>query len=127
MGMAWQRVGVNRKPCSCGFVQRLTQRAATVRIGKVLFESGPVAQLGARFHGMEEVVGSIPTRSTKSPNNLDGANACSDGVCVVVCVITRRSGAYSESFHSGALGFHAHVAVPLQHATADVTGNRHDR
>jgi len=24
-----------------------------------------VAQLGARFHGMEEVVGSIPTRSTK--------------------------------------------------------------
>ena len=28
------------------------------------FKSGPVAQLGARFHGMEEVVGSIPTRST---------------------------------------------------------------
>jgi murein DD-endopeptidase MepM/ murein hydrolase activator NlpD len=27
-----------------------------------------VAQLGARFHGMEEVVGSIPTRSTKFPN-----------------------------------------------------------
>ena len=23
-----------------------------------------MAQLGARFHGMEEVVGSIPTRST---------------------------------------------------------------
>ena len=33
-------------------------------------KSGPVAQLGARFHGMEEVVGSIPTRSTRisSPN-----------------------------------------------------------
>jgi hypothetical protein len=29
------------------------------------FNRGPVAQLGARFHGMEEVVGSIPTRSTK--------------------------------------------------------------
>ena len=29
--------------------------------------SGPVAQLGARFHGMEEVVGSIPTRSTNFP------------------------------------------------------------
>src|SRR5712671_2700226 len=29
-----------------------------------LSHSGPVAQLGARFHGMEEVVGSIPTRST---------------------------------------------------------------
>jgi hypothetical protein len=28
------------------------------------FSRGPVAQLGARFHGMEEVVGSIPTRST---------------------------------------------------------------
>ena len=33
-------------------------------------KSGPVAQLGARFHGMEEVVGSIPTRSTKALNNL---------------------------------------------------------
>jgi hypothetical protein len=32
--------------------------------GAVLPYSGPVAQLGARFHGMEEVVGSIPTRST---------------------------------------------------------------
>ncbi len=28
---------------------------------------GPVAQLGARFHGMEEVIGSIPIRSTKQP------------------------------------------------------------
>jgi hypothetical protein len=28
--------------------------------------------LGARFHGMEEVVGSIPTRSTKYINNLKG-------------------------------------------------------
>src|SRR5215510_7047775 len=27
---------------------------------------GPVAQLGARFHGMEEVDGSNPSRSTKS-------------------------------------------------------------
>lgn len=30
---------------------------------------GPVAQLGARFHGMEEVKGSNPFRSTKSPSN----------------------------------------------------------
>jgi hypothetical protein len=30
-----------------------------------LSPSGPVAQLGARFHGMEEVIGSIPIRSTK--------------------------------------------------------------
>ena len=28
-------------------------------------DCGPVAQLGARFHGMEEVVGSNPTRSTR--------------------------------------------------------------
>ena len=27
-------------------------------------EAGPVAQLGARFHGMEEVDGSNPSRST---------------------------------------------------------------
>jgi hypothetical protein len=26
-----------------------------------------VAQLGARFHGMEEVIGSIPIRSTNNP------------------------------------------------------------
>jgi hypothetical protein len=32
--------------------------------GILSLQSGPVAQLGARFHGMEEVVGSIPTRST---------------------------------------------------------------
>ena len=31
---------------------------------KWLSFNGPVAQLGARFHGMEEVVGSNPTRST---------------------------------------------------------------
>jgi hypothetical protein len=31
---------------------------------RTIHQSGPVAQLGARFHGMEEVVGSIPTRST---------------------------------------------------------------
>jgi hypothetical protein len=62
---------------------------------------------------MEEVVGSIPTRSTKSQNNLDRTSASSDGVCVVVCVITRRFGAHSESFHRIALGFHTHVAVSL--------------
>jgi hypothetical protein len=45
-----------------------------------VFNRGPVAQLGARFHGMEEVVGSIPTRSTISLNNLDRASAFSDGI-----------------------------------------------
>ena len=95
--------------------------------GSVFFsQSGPVAQLGARFHGMEEVVGSIPTRSTKSPNNLDGTNAYRDGVCVMVCVITRRFGACGKGFHRVALRFHANVAVPLQHPSADVTRNCHD-
>jgi hypothetical protein len=40
------------------------------RIDKVLPKSGPVAQLGARFHGMEEVIGSIPIRSTNNFNNI---------------------------------------------------------
>ena|GEM_PF-6976442 len=40
----------------------LTRRASTERIEN----SGPVAQLGARFHGMEEVIGSIPIRSTNN-------------------------------------------------------------
>jgi hypothetical protein len=31
-------------------------------------QCGPVAQLGARFHGMEEVIGSIPIRSTNHPH-----------------------------------------------------------
>jgi hypothetical protein len=37
-----------------------------------------VAQLGARFHGMEEVVGSIPTRSTKFPATFR-VPACREG------------------------------------------------
>jgi putative endonuclease len=48
----------------------------------VLRRSGPVAQLGARFHGMEEVVGSIPTRSTKTPlttNYFLRVRACREG------------------------------------------------
>jgi hypothetical protein len=43
-----------------------------------------VAQLGARFHGMEEVVGSIPTRSTNSLNSLDRASAFDHAICVMV-------------------------------------------
>ena len=48
---------------------------------------------------MEEVVGSIPTRSTNSLNNLDWARARSREICVMVCVITRRFGAHGKSFH----------------------------
>ncbi len=43
---------------------RLKRRGAVV-ILQMSNTCGPVAQLGARFHGMEEVVGSNPTRSTK--------------------------------------------------------------
>ena len=60
---------------------------------RTIHQSGPVAQLGARFHGMEEVVGSIPTRSTNLLNKLDRASARRGGFCVMVCVITRRFGA----------------------------------
>ena len=48
-------------------VTQLTNAPAAVENKNRLLRlpvSGPVAQLGARFHGMEEVVGSIPTRST---------------------------------------------------------------
>ncbi len=48
----------------------LTFEAEDERMNEVLPKSGPVAQLGARFHGMEEVIGSIPIRSTNSFNNL---------------------------------------------------------
>jgi hypothetical protein len=52
------------------FPQTLTNDDGSLRIDEVLPKSGPVAQLGARFHGMEEVIGSIPIRSTKYINTL---------------------------------------------------------
>ncbi len=64
------------------FMQCLTPRAATLRIEIVFSESGPVAQLGARFHGMEEVTGSIPVRSTNNPLHAYGLPnrlACGNG------------------------------------------------
>jgi hypothetical protein len=54
------------------FPQTLTNIAVSAKIGRVLPKSGPVAQLGARFHGMEEVIGSIPIRSTNSPTTYCG-------------------------------------------------------
>ena len=54
------------KPCGCERIKQM------LPMGSVQSRSGPVAQLGARFHGMEEVAGSIPARSTKSLNRLDG-------------------------------------------------------
>ena len=76
----------------------------------------------------DQVVGSIPTRPTNSPNNLDGASARRLSICVMVCVITRRSGTRrGKGFHRVSLRFHPHVAVPFQHASADVPGKGHDR
>jgi hypothetical protein len=75
---------------------------------------------------MEEVVGSIPTRSTNLSNNLAGASVRRQCVCVMVCVITCLSGACGKGFHRRAFGFHADVAVPFQHLAADVSGERHD-
>jgi hypothetical protein len=46
-----------------GMWAKMIQALPSIRV-LGLFNRGPVAQLGARFHGMEEVVGSIPTRST---------------------------------------------------------------
>ena len=69
------------------------------RIKDVRCLCGPVAQLGARFHGMEEVTGSIPVRSTNQINNLDGLGLQGLHVWVVTCVITCHSGACGEGFH----------------------------
>jgi hypothetical protein len=48
-----------------------------------------VAQLGARFHGMEEVIGSIPIRSTNKPNNLADSqkNAIGFDMLVSCCIL----------------------------------------
>ena len=44
-----------------------------------IFDRGPVAQLGARFHGMEEVVSSNLTRSTKLNPNKTGSTPNNGG------------------------------------------------
>ncbi len=75
-------------PCNVGENDSAITGTPNCLVGARLFcfNRGPVAQLGARFHGMEEVVGSIPTRSTKSLNNLNRASTLSDGICVAVCI-----------------------------------------
>ena len=88
--------------------------------------SGPVAQLGARFHGMEEVVGSIPTRSTISLNKLDRASASRSGFSVVVCVVTRRFGTHGKDFHRGSLRFLPHVSVAFRLRTERKGGRTHE-
>jgi hypothetical protein len=89
-------------------------------------ERGPRAQLGARFHGMEEVIGSIPIRSTNKPNNLEWENRRGRTDCVIACVITHHFAALGKGFHCCPLGFHSDVGVPLKHPTADVSRDHHD-
>lgn len=47
------------------FAMRKSVGSIPTRSTKFLGSHGPVAQLGARFHGMEKVEGSNPSRSTK--------------------------------------------------------------
>jgi hypothetical protein len=66
----------------------LTNGFKWARMIRVLSECGPVAQLGARFHGMEEVIGSIPIRSTNYFQQLRRCERSGHSSCVMVCVIT---------------------------------------
>ena len=52
-----------------------------------------MAQLGARFHGMEEVIGSIPIRSTNKPNNLADSQKKRDTLSIrwFSCCIPRNT------------------------------------
>jgi hypothetical protein len=81
---------------------------------------------GDLLHGMEEVIGSIPIRSTNQSNNLAWPNRHRRTACVMVCVITHHSAAIGEGFHRCALGFHPHMRIAFQHLPTDVSGNRHD-
>jgi hypothetical protein len=64
------RDGVNSNSSKLAllFARRIALRPGTTGVvfsGRKIKKDGPVAQLGARFHGMEEVKGSNPFRSTK--------------------------------------------------------------
>jgi hypothetical protein len=58
----------------------------------VRYYCGPVAQLGARFHGMEEVVGSIPTRSTIFTLRINHFQN-------IARIVPRRTGDEESSLH----------------------------
>ena len=49
-----------------------------------------MAQLGARFHGMEEVIGSIPIRSTIHPRTIYVESFLMRGAALLVPEICRR-------------------------------------
>ena len=59
-----------------------------------------MAQLGARFHGMEEVTGSIPVRSTNSFNKLESLYRRRRLVWVMVCAIPLPFAVVGELFNA---------------------------
>ena len=69
---------------------------------------------------MEEVVGSIPTRSTKSLNRLDRTTLTGVAFVTWFCVVTRRFGARSTGFHRVPLRFHPHLTMAFKQAAAAV-------
>ena len=65
-----------------------------------------MAQLGARFHGMEEVIGSIPIRSTNTPSqmNAPGLPSAEFGVKLERSPLPVRSRTYcAVQLHRGRL------------------------
>src|SRR3954468_5754434 len=60
-----KRNGLKGRSARKGAFRRKVMRIWRCDILDYTLDCGPVAQLGARFHGMEEVDGSNPSRSTK--------------------------------------------------------------
>src|SRR4051794_15338651 len=67
-----KRNGLKGRSARKGAFRRKVMRIWRCDILDYTLDCGPVAQLGARFHGMEEVDGSNPSRSTKIPHRLTG-------------------------------------------------------
>jgi hypothetical protein len=63
IAMGYDACGRKRKAIKISTMPRISPGLAVQKAASL--ERGPVAQRGARFHGMEEVIGSIPIRSTK--------------------------------------------------------------
>ena len=68
-------------------------------------QSGGLAQLGERLHGMQEVTGSIPVFSTR----LDRNESC--GLFVLYSLFTRRSRKYFQFFAKTRLTWHGSSAI----------------
>ena len=68
-------------PRVCGYTAALGKvRRAPAQSGSDVFKNGAIAQLGERFNGIEEVVGSIPSGSTITINHLVGLQVQTNAV-----------------------------------------------